>query len=69
MRGGRLGKATTGSKANEMKIETFTSQSKETYLEAKSVIVTVNTWANLEENHELIPTIKRGFGQPAANQS
>lgn len=52
-----------------MKIETFTSQSKETYLEAKSVIVTVNTWANLEENHELIPTIKRGFGQPAANQS
>ena len=125
-----------------MKLETFTSQSKETYLEAKSVIVTVNTWANLEgasimvhgkgpelpmrmagsflweeldaiivalaaarasetkiprrrqqpgdrhaagtamwprpcrrrgipirENHELIPTIKRGFGQPAANQS
>ncbi len=48
MRGGRLGKATTGSKVNVMKLETFTSQSKETYLEAKSVIVTVNTWANLE---------------------
>ncbi len=43
-----MGKATTGSKVNVMKLETFTSQSKETYLEAKSVIVTVNTWANLE---------------------
>jgi len=48
MRGGRLGRATTGSRANAMKLETFTAQSKETYLEAKSVIVTVNTWANLE---------------------
>ena len=48
MRGGRLGKATTGNKINARKLETFTSQSKETYLEAESVIVTVNTWANME---------------------
>ena len=48
MRGGRLGKVTTGNKVNAMKLETFTSQSKETYLDAGNISVTVNTWANLE---------------------
>lgn len=31
-----------------MKLETFTSPSKEIYLDAGTISVTVNTWANLE---------------------